>query len=82
MKQSMLMCNHLFNMAADLLNASNAIKSNKPEEVKKNDLKAQANKTMDECITYSESSVKYFESLPTMKPVQKANYKIVLGYLE
>ena len=36
---------------------------------------------MDECITYSESSVKYFESLPTMKPVQKANYKIVLGYL-
>lgn len=79
---SMLMCNHLFNMAADLLNASNAIKSNKPEEVKKkNDLKAQANKTMDECITYAESSVKYFESLPTMKPVQKANYKIVLGYL-
>ena len=32
----MLMCKPpLFNMAADLLNASNAIKSNKPEEVKR-----------------------------------------------
>lgn len=77
-----LMNNHLFNMAADLLAASNAIKGNKPDDVKKKaDLKAQSNKVMDECITYAESSLAYYESLPTMKPVQKANYKIVLGYL-
>lgn len=79
---TMLMTNHLFNTAADLLNASNTIKSTKPEEVKKkNEYKAQSNKFMDECITYSESAMKYYEGLGDMKPVQKANYKIVLGYL-
>ena len=79
---TVLMTNHLFNMSADLLNGSNAIKSTKPEDVKKKtELKALANKTMDECIVYAEKASGYFAALPTLKPVQKANYKIVLGYL-
>lgn len=79
---TVLIANHLFNMSADLLNASNLIKSTKPEEVKKKaELKANANKTMDECIVYSESAVKHFEAIPTKTGMQKANYKIVLGYL-
>jgi hypothetical protein len=79
---TMLMSNHLFNMAADLLNAANAIKSTKPDDVKKKaELKAASNKAMDECITYSEAAVKYFEAQPKLKDMQKANYKIVLGYL-
>lgn len=79
---TVLMANHLFNMSADLLNASNMIKSTKPDEVKKKaDLKASAHKTMDECITYSETAVKHYEAIPSKTGGQKANYKIVLSYL-
>ncbi len=79
---TVLMCNHLFNYAADELNASNMIKSTKPEDVKKKAaLKAIANKTMDECIVYAETAMKFYEGLSSRTPIQKANYKIVLGYL-
>lgn len=79
---TLLMVNHMFNKAADLLNASNLVKGTKPEDIKKrNDLKAQSIAIMDETITYSDAAVKYFEALPKMKPVQKANYKIMLDHL-
>ncbi len=79
---TVLMANHLFNMAADQLNAANMIKSTKPDDVKKKtELKGQSNKTMDECITYAETAVKYFEANHPLKGIQRANYKIVLGYL-
>ncbi len=79
---TMLMSNHLYNMSADLFNSANMIKSTKPEDVKKkNDMKAVANKSMDECITYSELALKYYEAIPSKTPIQKANYKIVLGYM-
>ena len=44
-------------------------------------MKAVANKSMDECITYSELALKYYEAIPSKTPIQKANYKIVLGYM-
>lgn len=79
---TMLMCNHLYNMSADLVNNSNMIKGAKPEDVKKrNDMKAVANKSMDECIVFSEMALKYYEAIPSKTAIQKANYKIVLGYL-
>jgi tetratricopeptide (TPR) repeat protein len=80
---TVLMANHLFNMSADLLNASNGIKSNKPEDVKKKaDLKTAAFKTMDDCIVYSESAIKVFEEAgKSITNVQKANYKIMIGYM-
>ncbi len=79
---TVLMANHLFNMSADLLNASNIIKSTKPDDVKKKaDLKAAANKSMDECITHAETAVKFYEAIPSKTGGQKANYKIVLSYL-
>lgn len=79
---TMLMCNHLYNMSADLINNSNMIKGTKPEDVKKrNEMKAVANVSMDECIVFSEMALKYFEAIASKTPVQKANYKIVLGYL-
>ncbi|MEI8052824.1 MAG: hypothetical protein WCH52_03670 [Bacteroidota bacterium] len=79
---TMLMSNHLYNMSADLVNSANMIKSTKPEDVKKkNDMKSVANKSMDECITYSELALKYYEAIPSKTPIQKANYKIVLGYM-
>lgn len=79
---TVLMANHLFNTAADLLNAANLIKGTKPEDVKKKaDLKAQANSKMDETITYADKATKYFEGLSTLKPMQKANYKVMLDHL-
>ena len=79
---NMLMTNHLFNSAADVSAAASAVKGAKPEDLKKRkDLNAAANKMMDEFIPYAETAIKYFEAQPTLKPVQKANYKIVLSYM-
>lgn len=79
---TMLMANHMFNVAADYSSQASLIKSTKPEEIKKkNELKANAAKVMNETIPYAESAVKFFESAATLRPVQKANYKIALGYL-
>jgi len=76
---TVLMANHQYNMSADLLNASNAIKSTKPEDVKKKkDLKALADKSMDECIIYADKAAHFYESLPTRTGGQKANYKIAI----
>ena len=77
-----LMANHLYNMSADMLNTSNMIKSTKPDEVKrKSELKAAANKSMDDCIIYAGNVEHFFEAIPNKTPIQKANYKIALGYL-
>ncbi len=79
---NVLMCNHLYNMSSELVNATNAIKVPKGDDIKKkSDLKAASNRAMDECISYSEMAVKYFESISNKTNLQKANYKIVLGYL-
>ncbi len=79
---TVLMANHLYNVAADYSTAASVIKGTKPDDVKKkNELKALSNKKMDECIVYSENAVKYFDGKTDLKPMQVANYKIVLGYL-
>ena len=79
---TMLMTNHLYNLSGDLINNTNAIKGTKPEEVKKkNDLKTAANKSMDDCILYAETALKFYEGLGTPTAGQKANHRIVLGYL-
>lgn len=79
---NMLMTNHLYNVAADMTGAAIAIKGTKPEDLKKKkDMMSAATKMMDEFIPYAENSIKYFEAQPTLKPVQKGNYKIVLGYM-
>ncbi len=79
---TMLMANHLFNMSADLLNASNNVKGNKPDDLKKKaSLKTAATKSMDDCIVYSESVMTYTEALPEKSNGHKANYKIAMAYL-
>ena len=79
---TVLMAGHLYTMASDYFNAASIIKGPKPEDVKKkNDLKALANKKLDECIPYSENAVKYFETKTDMKGKQIANYKIILSNL-
>lgn len=79
---TVLMVNHLFNYAADYSAAATAIKSTKPEDVKKKAaLKSLSVKKMDECIPYAETAIKYYESQPTLKASQKASFQNILGYM-
>ncbi len=79
---TILMTNHLFNAASDLSIEASTVKGTKPEDVKKKkDLTAATTKAMDEFIPYGESSIAWFEKQPSLDPVQKANYRIVLGYM-
>jgi hypothetical protein len=77
-----LMCNHLYNNASDVWNASQSIKSAKPEDVKKRaQLKSNALRIMDECIGYGDKAIAFYEAIPDKSPMQNANYKIILGYM-
>ena len=79
---TILLTNHLYNMSADKLNASNVIKSTKPDDIKKKaGLKSEANKYMDDCIYYGEIAIKFYEALASRTGIQKANYKILLNNL-
>ncbi len=78
----MLMTRHLYNAAFDFKDSSKKIKGVKPADVKlRNDLKAMAIKKADEAIPYAEGVIGFYAALPTLKPIQKANYKIALDLL-
>jgi hypothetical protein len=78
----MLMTRHLYNYAYDWQDSSKKIKGVKPDDVKKrNDLKAKFISKIDECIPYADGAVAFFAALPTLRPIQKANYKDVLDML-
>jgi hypothetical protein len=75
----MLMTRHLYNAAYDYQDSSKSIKGAKPADIKKrNDYKALFLKNVDEAIPYGLAVADYFAALPTLKPVQKANYKNML----
>ncbi len=79
---TVLLAGHLYSMAANYFNDASMIKGTKPDDVKKkNELKALANKKLDECIPYSENAIKYFENKTDLKIMQTANYKIILSNL-
>jgi hypothetical protein len=78
----MLMTRHLYNAAYDYQDSSKSIKGAKPADLKKkNDLKALFLKNVDDAIPYGIGVTDYFAALPTLKPVQKANYKNMLDIL-
>ena len=79
---TVLMTNHLYNVAADLSTAGTMIKGIKPEDkAKKAELKKQSNEKMDECIAYCNSAITWYEAQPSLKTSQKNVYKNVIGYL-
>ncbi|MBS1512192.1 MAG: hypothetical protein JST86_15190 [Bacteroidetes bacterium] len=78
----MLMVRHLYNYAFDYQDSSKKVKGVKPEDIKKkNQFKDMFLKKIDECIPYADGAVDYFAALPTLKTIQKANYKDVLDIL-
>ena len=77
-----LMCKHLYNRSSELLAESSSIKGPKPEMLKKKaDLKAEGMKFVDQCISYSEKAVASFEAMNKKTMMQKADYRITIGYL-
>ena len=76
---TILMTKHLYNLSSDLSIAANLVKGTKPEDVKKKaDLVVQTKKQMDEFLEYAKMGVTYFESQPTLKPVQRATFQELL----
>jgi hypothetical protein len=79
---NILLTNHLYNVAAEYSNKSDAIKSLKPADVKrKKDLDNLTASTLKEIIPYAENSIAYFKAIPTLKLSQKVNYRAAAGYL-
>lgn len=77
-----LMTHHLFNAATEIQNKITTIKGNKPEDLKKkNKLKSTENVILDDCIKYCENAISFLEKITKKSNIQKANYKIVIGYL-
>lgn len=75
-----LMSNHYFNMSSDYSTEASMIKGTKPEDLKKKkDLKATSLKSMDEYLVYALQSEKWYASQASLKPVQSANYRSLIG---
>ena len=79
---TVIMANHLYNVAADYSSAASLIKGTKPEDIKKKaELKKQAMTYMDETIPYAQAALKYLSEQPKLKPQQQSNQKIMADYL-
>ena len=85
MDATMLLNNHLFNVAADYSTKSALIKvakTTKPDELKKKkELNASSITYMNELIPYGEKMVSFLSGKTTLTTKQKINYKQVAGYL-
>ena len=85
MDATMLLNNHLFNVAADYSTKAaliKVIKTTKPDELKKKkDLNASSINYMNELIPYGESMIKFLSAKTTLTTKQKINYKQVANYL-
>lgn len=80
---NMLMARFLYNSSFDNSDAAKKIKGVKPEDVKaRKALNDAANADLNACIPYCEAAIKYFESLPKLKPMEKSNYKQSIGILQ
>ena len=80
---TILLANHLYRYAYDLQNTAKAIKGAKPEDVKKkNMIKDASQKNVDDCLQASIKSVEFIDALSTKTSMQKANYKILLGFMK
>lgn len=79
---TVLMANHLYNMASDISAEISALKGTSPEAVKKKaELKNRYQQTMDEFIEYGEKASAWYDAQPSLKASQKGNYKGLLSNL-
>ena len=85
MDATMLLNNHLFNVAADYSTKAALIKENKttkPEELKKKkELNAASVSYINELLPYGEKMITFYKDKGTLTTKQKINYKQTAGYL-
>ncbi len=85
MDATMLLNNHLFNVAADYSTKAALIKEGKltkPEELKKKKSYNESSISyMNELLPYGEKMIKFFSEKTSLTTKQKINYKQVAGYL-
>ena len=85
MDATMLLSNHLFNVAADystkVANISDSKTTNPYDLKRKNEYKSLSLNYMNQLIPYAQKMLKFFEGKPTLNNKQKINYKQVAGYL-
>lgn len=80
---TVLLANHCYRYAYDLQNTAKAIKGTKPDDIKKkNTLKELSQKNIDECLANSIKAVDFIEKVAEKSNMQKANYKILLGFMK
>lgn len=74
---NLLMARHVYNEVYDAQDAQAAIKGTKPEDVKKrNDLKAEMNKKLDQMLPYAVAAAGSYEGRTDLKVSEKGNAKI------
>lgn len=79
---TVLLSGHLYYIASDLSSQVALMRGTRPEDVKKkNELKQNTIKAIDEMIPYGDMVLKYFESQDSLKAVQKATYRSVASYM-
>ncbi len=75
-----LLANHLFNISADYATEASMIKGTKPDDIKKKkDLNAASLKVMDEYLVYAIQAEKWYAEQATLKAIQSANFRSLLG---
>jgi hypothetical protein len=79
---NLLMCRIHYLAISDLIEQYNAVKGTKPEDVKKRtDIAAKLNAKYEELIPYANAAFDVYDAKATLKPGEKANFKIVTNMI-
>jgi hypothetical protein len=79
---SVIMSRHIYNQIFDLQDELTAIKGNTPaDQKKKADIRAAIVAKSDEIIPYAKSAFDIYNAKENLKPLEKANFKIVTDML-
>jgi hypothetical protein len=79
---NLLMCRTMFTPINDLIDAYNAVKGTKPEDVKKrNDIGAKLTAKYEEMIPYANAAYDFYDAKANLKPGEKANFKIITNMI-
>jgi len=74
---NLLMARAVYNGIYDLEDASNAIKGNKPDDVKKkNEYKTQIAARFEDMVPYAQAAFDIYAAKSGLKPGEKGNYKV------
>ena len=80
---NLLMAKYLYNSSFDYGDSARMVKGVKPADVKRRkDFNDLSTAQMNEALPYAQAAAAYYEGLPTLKPVDKGNYRATLSILQ